>query len=60
MESIMVNNNQLDVKLSVMGLNWNNPTGDNFITWLKEAKEAGYDGITGFDEKNLAAFIERP
>lgn len=54
------NDQKLDIKLSAMHLNWNIPAGDEFIPWLKEVKEAGYDGITSFAHWGLDPFISHP
>ena len=51
---------KLDVKLSVMHLNWNIPENEHFIPFLKEAKTAGYEGITSFAHWGLQDFIAKP
>jgi sugar phosphate isomerase/epimerase len=48
------------IKLAAMHLNWNLPVGERFIPWLKEVKEAGYDGITGFSHWGLETYINQP
>lgn len=53
-------NQKLDLKLAIMHLNWNIPVGDEFVPWLKEVKDAGYDGITSFAHWGLETYIPRP
>lgn len=48
------------IQIAAMSLTWNWPQGNRFVPWLEEVKEAGYDGITGFANKELEAFIDQP
>lgn len=48
------------IRLAIMHLNWNIPTGDAFVLWLQEVKDAGYDGITSFAHWGLESFIHAP
>ncbi|WP_165972370.1 sugar phosphate isomerase/epimerase family protein [Paenibacillus piri] len=51
----------MDIKFAAMTLTWNNPSHDQFPQWLKEVKEAGYDGITGFAHNHaFEYFLEHP
>ena len=54
------NGKKVDLKLSIMHLNWNIPENEAFIPWLKEVKAAGYDGITSFAHWGLQDFITKP
>jgi sugar phosphate isomerase/epimerase len=55
-----ISNKKVDIKLAAMHLNWHIPSGDQFVPWLREVKEAGYEGITSFAHWGLEPFIERP
>lgn len=48
------------IKIAAMSLLWNNPNKNEFIPWLKEVKEAGYDGISGFAEGSWKDYIDNP
>lgn len=39
---------QAKIKIAAMSALWGNVGGDTFIQWVKEVKNAGYDGIAGF------------
>lgn len=44
-----------------MTLTWNNPEGDRIEPMLREMKEAGYDGVSGFAHfGTVSAFIDNP
>ena len=53
------------LKLAAMSTHWmNDPLwggvgGDKFIPWLKEVKEAGYDGVTGLSG-DFEPYMEKP
>lgn len=44
----MTSSPALDIQLAAMSLGWGNPTGADFVPWLREVKRAGYIGVTGF------------
>ena len=49
-----------NIKLAVMALGWGNPTGDDLIPFLKEVKEAGYEGVTGFADLSWNPYMQNP
>jgi sugar phosphate isomerase/epimerase len=49
-----------DIRLAVMELGWNNPSGENIIPFLKEVKAAGYEGVSGFAHRSWSAYREAP
>lgn len=51
---------KVDIKWAAMHLTWHVPVGDDFVPWLREVREAGYEGITSFAHWGLESFIERP
>lgn len=52
--------NLSDIKFSVMSLGWGPVDGDRFRSWLTEAKEAGFDGVSGFVDKEFRPFLKKP
>jgi len=56
----MQNQAQLRIKLAAMSLLWNNPNGEKFVPWLREVKQAGYDGVAGFAEWGWQDYIGDP
>lgn len=56
----MQSQHKVDIKLAAMHLTWNVPVGDAFVPWLREVREAGYEGITSFAHWGLEHFIEKP
>lgn len=50
----------LDIQLAVMSLGWRNPVGDDLVPFLKEAKAADYEGVTGFADTNWWEYISQP
>lgn len=48
------------IKFAAMSLNWNDPQGKQFVPWLNEVRNAGYDGITGFGDTGCEAFMDNP
>src|ERR1035441_5604413 len=51
---------RVDVKVAVMALNWDNPSGPDFLPWLGEVKEAGYVGVVGFADLLCGPYLDRP
>jgi hypothetical protein len=49
-----------DIRLAVMEIGWNNPRGEDIVPFLKEAKAAGYQGVSGFAHMGWSAYRERP
>lgn len=37
-----------DIKVGICSLLWDNPNGERLVPWLKEVRELGYDGVSGF------------
>lgn len=52
--------NSPDIKWSIMSLGWGPVDGDRFHSWLPEAKEAGFDGVSGFVDKEFRPFLRKP
>ncbi|MHC4480043.1 MAG: sugar phosphate isomerase/epimerase family protein [Planctomycetota bacterium] len=52
--------NQAKIQVAAMSLIWNNPKGEDFLPWLAEVKELGYDGITGFADWGWEQYVTRP
>ncbi|MBT3602770.1 MAG: TIM barrel protein [Candidatus Latescibacteria bacterium] len=50
----------LNIKLAAMTINWANPKGDGLIPFLKEVKEAGYEGVSGFADSHWAEQMANP
>ena len=48
------------IRLAAMHLTWGMPVGKDFIPWLREVKETGYEGIVSFAHSGLKSFIEQP
>ena len=49
-----------DIRLAVCSLLWARPAGEEFASFLKEAKQAGYEGVAGFAHGDLRGFIDAP
>lgn len=47
------------IRFAAMSITWNNPVGEDFIPWLADVKEAGYEGISCFAGK-LDEFMDHP
>ncbi|MCC5805935.1 MAG: hypothetical protein JJU00_06355 [Opitutales bacterium] len=43
-----------------MSLGWDNPAGGDLIPFLKEAREAGYEGVSGFADTAWNDYIADP
>jgi sugar phosphate isomerase/epimerase len=48
------------IRFAAMSLLWGNPSGDQFIPWLDEVRDAGYDGVAGFSDWGWAEYLDDP
>lgn len=48
-----------NIRIAAMSLMWGNPVGNRFEAWLEEVKQAGYEGIAGFDW-SWGEYIDNP
>lgn len=45
------------IKVGICSLLWSNPNGEKLIPWLKEVKELGYDGVSGFADWGWESYL---
>lgn len=50
----------MDIRLGVMELGWRNPKGDALVSYLKDARLAGYEGVTGFHHAGFSDYFDKP